>query len=113
LRATALTAPATVYVALFTADPTDANATAGEVTGGAYARQTIAFSAPTNGVFTNSGIVTFPTATANWGTITHFAIYDAATVGNLLVYGVLSTPKQVLSGDVFKFNASGISITFQ
>lgn len=110
LRGQAYTAPATVYMALFTSDPTDA-ATGTEVTGGAYARQSMAFAAPSNGASSNSADVLFPVATAGWGTITHFAIYDAATAGNMLYYGVLTTAKAISSTDQLKVAAGDITIT--
>ena len=91
LRATSYTAPTTVYVALFTADPTDADVTANEVTGGSYARTAATFAAPSNGVTTNSADITFPTCTASWGTVSHIGIYDALTTGNLLYHTPLDT----------------------
>jgi len=110
LRGQAYTAPATVYMALFTSDPTDA-ATGTEVTGGAYARQSMAFAAPSNGASSNSADVLFPVATAGWGTVTHFAIYDAATAGNMLYYGVLTTAKTISSTDQLKVAAGDVTIT--
>lgn len=52
---------------------------------------------PVDGVVTNSQAINFNESTASWGTITHFVIYDSATVGegNLLMYGTLSTPRSV------------------
>jgi hypothetical protein len=40
---------------------------------------------PGSSVNTNSTI-TFPQATANWGTVTSFGLYDASTSGNLLAW---------------------------
>lgn len=111
LRATALTSPVAVYVALYTSNPTDTD-TGTEVTGGAYARQTVTFGVPSNGVATNSAQVTFPVATASWGLVTHIGIRDAATLGNLIVYGPLSTNKQIDIGDQFIIKTSSLSITF-
>lgn len=111
-RNTAMTSPTTVYVALHTADPTDAGTT-GEVstTSTGYARTAVTFGAPSNGVITNSGAVTFPTATGSWGTITHFSIKDASTSGNTLVYGALTASKTVASGDSIQFATGQLSIT--
>ena len=111
LRATNYAAPTTVYVGLHTADPTDAGSGA-EVTGGAYARQAVTFGAPTDGAGSNSAAVTFPQATANWGTITHFGIWDAATAGNLLLHGALTASKTVNTGDVFTFPVGQLTVTF-
>ena len=111
LRATSYTAPTTVYVALYTADPTDADITANEVTGGSYARTSVTFAAPSNGVTTNSSDVTFPTCTAAWGTVTHIGICDALTTGNLLYHSPLDTSKTIDSGDIFKISTGNLSVT--
>ena len=96
-----------VHVGLLTAAPTDAGGGT-EVTGGAYARvavtrATTTFAAPVDNAgsqrTSNSAAVTFPTPTAAWGTVTHFGIYDAATVGNLLYWGTLGTSRTIASGD--------------
>ena len=110
LRNTSYTSPSVVYAALFTTDPTDAG-TGTEVSGGSYARQAITFGAPSNGASTNSAAVEFPQATGNWGTITHFGIYDASSSGNLLYHGALTSSKTIETGDVFKFAISNISVT--
>jgi len=110
-RNSALTSPTTVYVALFTA-VSDAEAGTGtEVTGGSYARTAVTFGAPSNGVSTNS-TVTFPTATASWGTVTHFAVFDAATSGNALTaIKALSASKAVGDGDTASFASAALSLT--
>lgn len=112
LRNIAYTSPTTVYCALYTVAPSDAGGGT-EVSGGGYARQAVTFGAPSNGVFTNSADVVFPIATANWGTIVAFALFDAATGGNMLIYGNLSSPKTINSGDQFRFPAGQLSVTFQ
>lgn len=88
LRNTGYTPVATLYLALYTSDPTVADIGT-EVSGGSYARQVIAFSAPVGGVTANSNIALFPTPSGAWGTVTHFAIRDALTLGNLLYFGAL------------------------
>jgi hypothetical protein len=110
LRATAYTAPTTVYIALYTTDPTDAD-TGTEVSGGAYARQSVGFNAPTDGVTSNSANVTFPQATANWGTVTHIGYRDASTGGNLLYYAPLTTARNILSGDTIAFLSGQLTVT--
>jgi len=112
LRNVALTSPTTVYAALFTVTPSDAGGGT-EVTGGSYARQAVTFSAPSGGVCTNSGSLTYPVASANWGNIVAMGIFDALTVGNLLYYGPLSTPKTIEIGDQISFANAAISITEQ
>ncbi|REK68007.1 MAG: hypothetical protein C6P35_03290 [Cohnella sp.] len=113
-RNTAYTRPTTVYVALYTSNPTAAD-TGTEVSGGGYARQAVTFGAPTsvNGkqTISNSAVITFPTATAPWGTITHVGIRDAATGGNLLYYGAVDNPRSILANDIFKFLANSLSLS--
>jgi hypothetical protein len=110
LRATAYTAPATVYVSLWTSDPTDAGSGT-EVSGGSYARTAVTFAAPSNGVTTNDADVTFPTATASWGTVGWIGINDALTTGNLLYHTALDTSKTIDSGDIFKISTGNLSVT--
>jgi len=114
LRNTAYTSPATVYVALFTA-VTDAEAGTGtEVTGGAYARVSCAFDAPASpgGTTQNTAIITFPTATAAWGTVTHAALFDALTAGNpLTVIKALAASKVVGAGDIVRFPVGDIDFS--
>ena len=110
LRNTAYTSPTTVYVSLYVSDPTDADSGT-EVSGGSYARTAVTFGAPSNGVSTNSADVTFPTATAGWGTVTHIGIHDASTAGNLLFHTPLDTSKTIDSGDIFKITSGNLSVT--
>jgi hypothetical protein len=110
LRATAYTAPTTVYLALYTTDPTDAD-TGTECSGTSYARQAVTFGAPSNGASTNSAAVEFPQAGSAWGTITHIGIRDALTVGNLLYHTPLDASKTIATGDVFRIATSSLSVT--
>ena len=110
LRNTSYTSPATVYVGLFTSDPTDAGSGT-EVSGGSYARTAVTFGAPANGVSTNSADVTFPTCTASWGTVGWIGIHDAASSGNLLYHSPLDTSKTIDTGDIFKISSGNLSVT--
>lgn len=110
LRNTSYTSPTTVYVGLFTTDPTDAGSGT-EVSGGSYARTAVTFSAPSNGVTSNSADVEFPQATASWGSVTHIGIHDAASSGNLLFHTVLDTTKTIDSGDIFKIASGNLTVT--
>ena len=108
---TAYTSPTTVYAALFTVAPSDTGGGT-EVSGGAYARQSMAFSVSGTGTLaTNSAAVEYPTATADYGTVVAVGIFDASTSGNLLAYASLTANKTVASGDVFRFNAGDVDIT--
>jgi hypothetical protein len=110
LRATTYTSPATVYVSLWTSDPTDAGSGT-EVSGGSYARTSVTFGAPSNGVSTNSADVTFPTATGSWGTVGWIGLNDALTSGNLLYHTALDASKTIDTGDIFKIATGNLSVT--
>lgn len=121
LGQTALPAIGTTYIALYTANPGEASASGTEVTGGSYARVAFtnnttnwpAASGTTPTQKSNGVAITFPAPTANWGVVTGFAIYDAATVGNELMWGVLSVSKTVNNGDaapVFAINALVVTL---
>jgi len=106
-------APANVYLALFTSDPTDAGSgTEVSTSGTNYARQAITFSSASSGSTSNSADVQFSQATGSgFGTVTHFGIYDASTAGNLLFHGALTTSKTIDAGDVFKIASTNLSIS--
>lgn|SRR5574337_145648 len=114
LGATTYTPPATLYVALFTATPSDAGGGT-EVTGGSYARVAIAnnttnWPAPTGTSPTTSANgtpITFPTPSASWGVATSFGIFDAANAGNLLWWGSLTANKTINNGDPAPSFATG------
>lgn len=127
LRNRAYSVPATIYVALYTAAPSDAGGGT-EVSGGSYARVLVgpsdtawtatqggtpsAASSGTGGASSNGSTITFPTPTANWGTITHVAILDASSGGNFLFTGALTTPKTVNNGDPAPtFPAGSLTVT--
>ncbi|MCP4928193.1 MAG: hypothetical protein GY918_03945, partial [Gammaproteobacteria bacterium] len=105
----AYTAPSTLYVALFTSAPSDTGSGT-EVSGGSYTRMAMAFTVSSD-TASNTSNVEFPKATASWGTVTHFAIYDASSSGNMLCYGTLTASKAVASGDTLRFNAGELDIT--
>ena len=110
LRATTFTSPATVYVGLYTSDPTDANSGT-ECSGGSYARKSATFGSPSNGASVTSADITFDQATSSWGTITHIGILDALTSGNLLYHTPLTTSKTIDTGDIFKIASGSLSVT--
>jgi hypothetical protein len=108
----AYTAPATLYVALYTVAPTDTGGGT-EVTGGSYARQSGAFTVSGTNPTTasNSAAIEYPTATADYGTVVAVGILDASSSGNLLAYANLDTSKSVTTGDVFRFDTGDLDIT--
>ncbi|MEM4658701.1 MAG: hypothetical protein QXX77_09815 [Candidatus Methanosuratincola sp.] len=104
------TKPTAVYLGLFTAAPGESGGGT-EVSGGGYARQAVTFNAASGGTTLNSSDITFPTATANWGTITHVALFDASTGGNMLYYGALTSSVVINSGQQFVILAGDLDIT--
>lgn len=107
--------PATVFVALFTAAPGEAGGGT-EVSGGSYARVGVTnnstnFPNASGGVKSNGGDITFVAATGNWGLVNSFAIFDAASGGNMLYYGNLTVAKQVYTGDLVQFPAGQLTFT--
>ena len=84
-----------------------------EASGGGYARvQVTAWDAMNDGATQNTGAITFPTATGDWDNISGVIIADASSGGNVLLHGSLTTARDVKNGDVFKFNAGDLDITF-
>lgn len=115
LGATAFSAPGTLYLALFTAAPSDSGGGT-EVTGGSYVRlavtnNTTNFPAASGGAKSNGVDFTFVTATANWGTIVSVGIFDAASAGNLLAWANLAVSKTVNTNDVLKFLVGDLDFT--
>jgi hypothetical protein len=106
----AYTAPGTKYLALFTAIADGEAGSVTELSGNAYARQTVAFTTSGN-TTSNNAAVEFPTATGNWGTVTHVGVYDASTSGNLMAYATLSASKTIETGDVFRVPSGDLDIT--
>ena len=111
LATAAYTAPSAIYVALFTADPGETGETTNEISGGGYARTQGTFGAASGGSASNSADIEFPQATGDWGTITHFALMDAQTSGNMLYYGALDASNTVGNGDTFKFATGDLTVT--
>lgn len=109
---TVYTPASTIYIGLWTADNgLEAGTLTGEVSGGAYARQSVTFDVASGGSADSAATVTFPAATANWGTITHIAVMDAATGGNVLFHGAVTTSKTIETGDTFQVSAGNLTIS--
>ena len=114
LNATTYTAPANIYVSLWTSDPgDDASGTEVSTMGTSYARTAVSFATAsgTSGNVLNDGAVEFPQATATWGTIGWIGINDAQTGGNLLYHTALTTSKAIDTGDIFKIAIGSLSVT--
>jgi hypothetical protein len=118
-RTASFTKPAALHIGLFTGAPSDSGGGT-EVAGGAYARVARApldanwtAASSTDGITTNAAAIVFPAPTANWGTVSHFAIFDASSGGNMLFHGELSQTRVINNGDAApEFAAGALSITF-
>lgn len=109
------TAPDTVYIGL-AAEVNDDGSISGEPTEASYARVTVAnnainFPAASNGSKSNGTDIVFGEATGDWGTVNYAFIADADTGGNVLLYGGLTTPKTINSGDIVKFLTGNLTFT--
>lgn len=119
----AFTSPST-WVSLYTDSPGDDDSGT-EVSGGSYARQRVYENgggtpdwdlAAVDGIgylVDNSDDITFPTATVAWGTVTHFAVHDAVSGGNLLYHGVLDSSQVVGIGGIFKFLTGDLNLRLE
>lgn len=127
-RAQTWTIAANFHIGLSTSACSD-SATGTEVTGGNYARVSYArslanwagtqsagsttASTGTGGQTSNNNVISFPTPSAGWGTVTHFFVSDAASGGNLFICQALTTSKTINSGDSVSFAAGALTVTFQ
>ena len=103
------TAPSAVYLGLSTASMNDDDSGT-ELSGNGYARQAITFASAASGSISSNAAVEFPAATASWGTVSHWAIYDASSGGNQLFHGAFSTGKAIGSGDILKVASGSLTI---
>ncbi|MFH1557658.1 MAG: hypothetical protein ABII76_22855 [Pseudomonadota bacterium] len=111
LGTTTYSKPSAVYLGLFTADPGEAGSGT-EVAGLGYARQYVQFTAASSGASENTSLITFPQATGGaWGTITHWALFDASTSGNMLISGAFTASRVIADTDQLLINAGDIDIT--
>lgn len=125
IRAQAYSPPATLYIGLLTAAPSDTGGGT-ELSGNNYARAGVTSnmtnwagtqsagstttSSGTGGTTSNNGVINFNTPSNDWGTVTHFGIYDASTNGNLLLWGALSASKAVFNGDAVSIQTAQLQI---
>lgn len=113
---TSFTMP-TVYVGLSSTTPAVGGTGVTEPSGGAYARKATTgstWNAAASGSATNAAAITWTAASADWvsgANLTYGVLYDALTAGNLLGYGVLSTPRPVLSGNVASLAIGALTVT--
>lgn len=102
------------YLGLFTAAPNETGGgTEVSTSGTAYARQAVASNfeiagTTAAGECNNDTQIVFPTATADWGTITYGGLFDAASGGNLIMYAQLPSSKLIEAGDTFRYPVGGV-----
>lgn len=119
-RTGSFTKPSALYVSLHTAAPDEDASPTNEVTGGSYARvqrdpldANWTAASATDGNTDNAAAITFPTPSANWGTVTHFGIWDASTSGNMLLSGTITPNKTINNGDPApSFAIGALDVTF-
>jgi hypothetical protein len=112
LKNTSFSQPTNLYLGLWTSDDgLESGTLTSEVSGGSYSRQSITFGAASGGSASTSSTVTFPAATANWGTIAYVAIMDASTSGNVLFHGSVTTSKTIESGDTFQVSSGNLTVS--
>ena len=107
--------PSAYYIGLSTTQP---NANGTNVTepasAGGYARVRLnSIGNPQNGAVTNTSAISFNESTSSWGVVTHFVVYDAATGGNLLMYGELTSPRTVDAATTIAIKPGDLSLTVQ
>ena len=106
------TSPANLFVGLYTAATgLEANNPTAEVSGGSYVRKAATFGAASGGSASNSATITFDVATANWGTVTHVAVLDASTSGNVLFWGAVTSSKTIETGDTFQIAQGNLTVS--
>jgi len=111
--------PATQYIGLSKADPGDDASGLDEPSGGSYARvavdnDKVTWSAAAAGALANAILIQFPQATGDWGTITHFCVWDhltAVLAVNLIGHSSLSVAKAIDTGDTAKFAIGELDVT--
>ena len=107
--ASSATRPTAWFVALYTAGPNDTGGGT-EVSGGGYVRKAATFTV-SGDTASNSGAIEYPTATANYGTVSHVGIFDASSGGNLIAYAALTVSKTISTGDVLRIPAGDLDVT--
>ena len=110
LATTSYTAPATVYVGLSTGSFADDNSGT-ELSGSGYARVAASVGAASSGTASNDAAVEFSAATGDWGTISHFGIFDASTSGNLLIHGSFTASKVIANGDILRIQTGDLDVS--
>lgn len=109
LTAGSPTRPTAWYIGLFTTAPTETGGGT-ELSGSGYVRRSATFTV-SGDTASNSAAIEFPEATASWGTITHAAVFDALSGGNMIASGALATSKLIGTGDILRIPVGGFDVT--
>lgn len=106
-------APGVLYLALFTSDAgLETGIITSEVSGVNYERKPIIFNPAVQNQIQNANTILFPQAgTGGWGTITHCAVMDSVTNGNVLFHSTVSPSTLINEGDTFRVNIATLTIT--
>ena len=122
LRTSSYTKPSNIYIALCTAAPSDSTTGSGltEPSTGGYARYSMGApldatwtkASSTANVVANAAAISWTASGGNYGTITHVAIVDASTNGNVLFHGALTASKTINDGDTFTIAIGDLNVTF-
>ena len=111
LGTSAYTHPSQTYIGLSTGSFADTGSGTAELSGSNYSRVAINFDAASGGTTDNSATVEFAAATGNWGAVSHFALWDAASSGNMLIHGAFSAAKTITTGDILRIAAGELDVT--
>jgi len=113
LQGSAFTQPTNLYLALSTADPTDDGASIAEPVGNNYARAQCdaAWAAAAARAITTDTDITFNQASGAWGTITHWALFDHISAGEMLAHGDFTASKVIGNGVTPKVTAGNLTVT--
>lgn len=111
LRNQVYTPPAAIYVGLSTANPGEDGAGLAEPVGNNYSRQSVGFGAAVGGTVSNTAEIPFTASGGNWGTITHFALFDAASGGNMLYYAPLTASRVLNDGSSASFGIGELDVS--
>ena len=103
--------PGTVYLGLSTADPGDDEAGLAEPSGNGYVRKAITFGAAAARSIAQSGVVTFDQASGSWGDLTHWALFDAESDGNMMAHAALDATKEVVNGNTPSMASGEVTIS--
>ena len=103
-------APSAVYLGLATGSIGD-DASGSELTGNNYSRKAITFASASSGSIASNANVEFDPATGNWGSVSHWGIFDASSSGNLLFHGSFTSAKTIASGDILKVASGSLTIS--